>query len=310
MSDVYDDLDYCQADLKIYTDQINFTGDEPFVWILDLAVYSSHACTFNSGIQLKTESSSWTAISDDANFVATSVLVPSHWQAQLRNDIGEITVIDGPAWFSNIYRSTKVPQNIGHFTEYKVSRNNDWYTQILSMCSEDELSFIGPNRVDRWVPQTQSCDDFMTSFCSTQENQTSKICSCLTAEKTLYSKYNVALPVICMDQNCATEDLPCCATDGYRSGDMLRQGCNMTMCSKIVKGQGTQLVDAGDTEIYCAGKFWNILPDDDTPGTDVPIPPSTQQQNTSTAWYVWLMAVLAFIIAVGLGIYITVTTKI
>ena len=308
----------CLTQLGQYVDSINISGDEPLVRLVDAGSANPTFCEWDNPAKnfiITTPTVGFVAL--PGNIVRINqLLVPPQWTLVLAADSGGISSYQ----FSSVYYDNLVTSGLtfngpvsGVFvalfsTYYSLVRNKEWSSvtqpnsEIYDMCTLNIPYFLGPFRVSRWVPQSGACDDFMNSYCSSSINASTDICSCITGQAELIAKYGQNLPVSCFDPNCANVGGPCCPENGYRTDDILKQGCSLTICESIIKENGQNITNAGDVTIYCGGKEWNV--NDANFDTNTPIPEKFSEQPP-TEWYVWLLLIIAFAIAGAIILFVT-----
>jgi hypothetical protein len=300
---------FCEDQLSIYVDQINSSGEEPLPHLCPPGV----VCTFfdSETIVISQDISVETKI----GFKLRTFLVPKQWNVTLYSHaFPDGVIFRGPVWY---YDTRESGQDIfaTNPTSYSATRTIPWdlgttdhESMVYQMCADNTPYYLGPFKVERWIPQSNACDTFMNSLCSSTINSSSAICSCFQAKRELFETYGVELPPTCMDPNCGVIGKECCSSDGYRTEDMVKEGCSLTLCTVEIDIHGQDIIDSGDNTIYCSGHYWDVETNEII-STSTPIEDNTSNTDRHIDWYIWVLLGVSIIIAVFLFIYITNKTK-
>lgn len=317
---------YCEDNLGIYVDQINANTsggeDEPLPRLLGPPVNGE--CPFFNINPSNAIVVTVPVTKQIINFPATTnqlpglytILIPAQWKITLYTDNSKSEILPGPVWYYD-WRNSGATLAKETITSFTAERVEPWDTGsdsvVYDMCAENKLYYLGPFRIIRWIPQSNTCDSFMTQFCSISVNEDQNICACFEAQKFLLEKYGVNLPATCLDANCSVNvhNKPCCTEVGYRTEAMVKEGCSVELCESIIEINGQDIIDSGTTEIYCSGRFWNVADNTDI-STATPIAPADSSPSTkdsSVDWYIWAILGVGIVIAIALTIFITIKTK-
>lgn len=247
-----------------------------------------------------------------------SLYIPSRYhKVRLTSNAGRYSLFQGPyensdlealVWQfdSNGDDSSTTVRN-DHIVSITIESGDvDSSTQYIVDACMGETKFVGRTRLNKFVPQSEACDNFMSQTYCVKGNQ-DPACACLlgqTREALKLGNAQIDLPVTCTIRAC---------NDGtaYLTKVNTEIPCSVNLCQQqITASKG--VVDTSTSTIYCAGHFFNqaggLVGVDDGAGNSVPAsdpdpkPKVTKKNDDKTRtveevpWFTWLILAVGFFI--------------
>lgn len=141
----------------------------------------------------------------------------------------------------------KDPLTNGTIGTIRQNPKQNWTKYIESMCTGTPF-YMGPYLLNKYTPQSQTCDDFMRVYC--QSNADSGICGCFSDEARNASQVlaGVDLPVKCFGTQCR-------ANNGYLTSNMDSATCSERNCENWVAINKEYLLQTVPSEVMVCGKY-------------------------------------------------------
>lgn len=221
--------------------------------------------------------------------------VPPNWSMYLEYDD------DGKPWNQTVtgngytvhrMANNKATLKLQYVTFTRLALDPRYYPSVeennVAMCMGHPM-VIGGVQLNYARPHEEACDTLMSTFC--EKNPERPECACFVEQKELQLKYDtVNVQVTCLGKTCGVY--------GYRTNAMMQEPCSFEWCGAFLDAVGDGIVEAGDTNIYCAGKAWEVKDSGDHVITITPSPHAAAPEDDRTPeWYTYLILALALVIS-------------
>jgi len=171
---------------------------------------------------------------------------------------------------------------------------------------------VGAEALTSFVPGSEECDAYMTTYCNTPEFAYSKECACIVDEAKLRREFCEpgSTATVCADNTSLASALPVtcfgknCSNGGYRWQRMLRQKCTITLCEQVVNLLGDDIVIKGGSKLYCGNREIDVAPVSVSPTDSTSGTAATPITIPEWLWLIIAMAIFLVIIVVPISVII------
>lgn len=189
-----------------------------------------------------------------------SLFIPSQYkQVVLTSTVGGKTkTLYGPVFIRDVSQfnwgddsvtiTTNDDMESNPIAQISVTTREDWSIRTLSACMGTP-HYIGSSILTNYVPQSEHCDAYMTSYCASNIGNTE--CGCFDDALTIQQKsleIGIDLPVISFGVNCARNNC-------YKTNAMLSKPSNSIICRQLYNIDPGVLTEI-NAEIVCGGQFY------------------------------------------------------